>query len=534
MAFQPTRRPVVLCVLDGWGWSDDRTDNAIALAETPVYDRLLAQCPNSRLKTSGIDVGLPAGQMGNSEVGHLNLGAGRVVDQDIRRIDAAIEDGTLGSNPALSSLIDALKGSGGTCHLMALISPGGVHSHQDQVVALARVLDDAGVPVAIHAFLDGRDTPPRSADGFMKDFQAALAATRNVRIATVTGRFYAMDRDKRWDRVEQAYSALVAAEGEKAGDAMGAITASHAKDVGDEFVLPTIVGDFTGMQDGDGLLMGNFRADRAREILTALLADEFGGEFDGFARSRQVQFACATGLVEYSETLGALMSTLFPPIPLAAIMGDIVAGAGLRQLRIAETEKYAHVTFFFNGGIETPFPGEDRILIPSPKVATYDLQPEMSASEVTDKLVDAIGSGAYDFIFVNYANPDMVGHTGILDAAMKAIATVDKCLGRLEEAVIKAGGSLLITADHGNAETMTDLETGAPFTSHTVNVVPAILVNGPEGMDTLEDGRLSDVAPTLLDLIGLSKSSHMTGHSLLAPPLSANDGTSRESVTASA
>ncbi|MBT5048292.1 MAG: 2,3-bisphosphoglycerate-independent phosphoglycerate mutase [Rhodospirillaceae bacterium] len=530
MAFQPARRPVVLCVLDGWGWSDNKTDNAIALAETPVYDRLLAQYPNSRLKTSGIDVGLPAGQMGNSEVGHLNLGAGRVVDQDIRRVDAAMEDGTLGANPALVGLIDTLKGSGGTCHLMALISPGGVHSHQGQVAALAKALDEAGIPVAIHAFLDGRDTPPRSADGFMKEFQAALATTKNTRIATVTGRFYAMDRDQRWDRVGQAYNALVSAQGEPADDAMSAITASYENDTGDEFVLPTIIGDYAGMKDGDGLLMGNFRADRAREILTALLSDDF----DGFPRDEPVAFACATGLVEYSETLGALMSTLFPPIPLAAIMGDLVAEAGLKQLRIAETEKYAHVTFFFNGGVETPFPGEDRILVPSPKVTTYDLQPEMSAAEVTDKLVAAIVSGAYDFIFVNYANPDMVGHTGMLDAAMKAIATVDQCLGRLEEAVVKAGGSLLITADHGNAETMTDPDTGAPFTSHTVNVVPAILVNGPAGMDTLENGRLSDVAPTLLQLIGLPKSSHMTGNSLLASPTNANDGTSRDSVPASA
>lgn len=530
MAFQPTRRPVVLCVLDGWGWSDDRTDNAIALAETPVFDRLLTQCPNSRLKTSGTDVGLPAGQMGNSEVGHLNLGAGRIVDQDIRRIDAAIEDGTLGANPALTGLIEALKISGGTCHLMALISPGGVHSHQGQVVALARVLDNAGIPVAIHAFLDGRDTPPRSADGFMKIFQDALATTKDTRIATVTGRFYAMDRDKRWDRVEQACNALVSAQGARANSAMEAISASYASDLGDEFVLPTIIGDYAGMQDGDGLLMGNFRADRAREILNALLS----AEFDGFTRPKQIGFACATGLVEYSESLGTLMSALFPPIPLAAIMGDLVSEAGLKQLRIAETEKYAHVTFFFNGGVETPFPGEDRILVPSPKVTTYDLQPEMSASEVTDKLVDAIGSGTYDFIFVNYANPDMVGHTGILEAAMKAIATVDQCLGRLEEAVVKAGGALLITADHGNAETMTDPDTGAPFTSHTVNVVPAILVNGPEGMSTLKNGRLSDVAPTLLDLMGLPKSSHMTGQSLLALTQGATDGTSRDSVAASA
>jgi len=530
MAFQPPRRPVVLCVLDGWGWSDDQTDNAIALAETPVFDRLLAQCPNSRLRTSGIDVGLPAGQMGNSEVGHLNLGAGRIVDQDIRRIDAAIEEGILPSNDTLLGLIDTLRDSGGTCHLMALISPGGVHSHQDQVAALAKALDNAGIPVTIHAFLDGRDTPPRSADGFMNDFQAALAGTERTRIGTVSGRFYAMDRDNRWERVEQACNAIVSAQGKHAVNAMDAIAASYANDDGDEFVLPTIIGDYSGMKDGDGLLMGNFRADRAREILTALLATEF----DGFTRSKTVKIACAAGLVEYSDILNSVMSTMFPPVRLSAIMADIVAGAGLKQLRIAETEKYAHVTFFFNGGVETPFPGEDRILVPSPKVATYDLQPEMSATEVTDKLVEAIASGTYDFIFVNYANPDMVGHTGILDAAIKAIAKVDQCLGRLEEAVTKAGGSLLITADHGNAETMTDPHTGAPFTSHTVNVVPAILVNSPADVEALQDGRLSDVAPTLLQLIGLPKSTHMTGNSLLTLSSSANNGTSRESVTASA
>jgi 2,3-bisphosphoglycerate-independent phosphoglycerate mutase len=530
MALHSSRRPVVLCVLDGWGWSDNRTDNAVALAETPVFDRLLAECPNSRLKTSGIDVGLPDGQMGNSEVGHLNLGAGRIVDQDIRRIDAAIEDGTLATNAALVNLIEKLQTTGGTCHLMALVSPGGVHSHQDQVVALAKVLDNAGIPVSIHAFLDGRDTPPRSADGFMKAFQAALSTTVRTSIATVTGRFYAMDRDKRWDRVEQAYDVLVSAKGERADDALGAIASSYANDTGDEFVLPTVIGDYAGMIDGDGILMGNFRADRAREILTALLAPEF----DGFTRSKSVTFADAAGLVEYSEDLNAVISTLFPPIPLAEIMGDIVARAGLKQLRIAETEKYAHVTFFFNGGVETPFPDEDRILIPSPKVATYDLQPEMSAAELTDQLTEAIGSGKYDFIFVNYANPDMVGHTGILDAAIKAIATVDQCLGRLEAAVTEAGGSLLITADHGNAETMTDPDTGAPFTSHTLNEVPAILVNGPSDITTLGDGRLCDVAPTLLELMGLPKSNHMTGTSLLPRPITATDGTQRESVTASA
>jgi len=512
MAESASRKPVVLCVLDGWGWSEHSDDNAIALADTPVFDRFLQQYPHSLLKTCGTDVGLPAGQMGNSEVGHLNLGAGRVVNQDIRRIDAAIEDGSLAKNSVLTGFIGQLKASGGTCHLMGLVSPGGVHSHQDQIIALAKVVGNAGVPVAVHAFLDGRDTPPRSADGFMADFIDGLKACASVRIATVSGRYYAMDRDNRWDRVEQAYRALVAAEGRSASDPLAAIAASYADDVGDEFVLPAIIGGYGGMRDGDGVLMGNFRADRAREILTALLDKKF----DGFQRARTVRFAAATGLVEYSDRLNPLMSALFPPIELNAIMGEVVSKAGLRQFRIAETEKYAHVTFFFNGGVEAPFPGEDRVLVPSPKVATYDLKPEMSAVEVTDKLVAALESSDYDFIFVNYANPDMVGHTGILSAAMQAIETIDRCLGRLEKAVCAAGGTLLITADHGNAETMTDPDTGEPFTSHTTNVVPAILVNPPENILSIDDGRLADVAPTLLDLIGLAVPPQMTGHSLLS------------------
>ena len=529
MASHGSRTPVVLCVLDGWGWRDEETDNAIVQADTPVFDRLLQQCPNSLLKTCGTDVGLPAGQMGNSEVGHLNLGAGRVVNQDILRIDASIEDGTLAKNTGLTRFIDRLKASGGTCHLMGLVSPGGVHSHQDQILGLAKEIDRAGVPVAIHAFLDGRDTPPRSAARFMVDFIDGLKGCASAQIATVTGRYYAMDRDNRWDRVAQAYHALVAAKGKTADDPRAAIAASYADDVGDEFVLPTIIGAYGGMQDGDGVLMGNFRADRAREILTALL----DGQFDGFERSRIVQFAGATGLVEYSEQLNHLITALFPPITLDAIMGEVVSAANLKQLRIAETEKYAHVTFFFNGGVETPFPGEERVLVPSPKVATYDLKPEMSAIEVTDKLVEAMESSNYDFIFVNYANPDMVGHTGILSAAIQAIETIDHCMGRLEHAISAAGGTLLITADHGNAETMTDPVTGAPFTSHTLNVVPAILVNAPETVRAIENGRLADVAPTLLDLMGLAVPPQMTGHSLLSSPSDLKDLSAHESVSES-
>jgi 2,3-bisphosphoglycerate-independent phosphoglycerate mutase len=530
MTPQGSPKPVVLCVLDGWGWSDNDTDNAIVQAKTPVFDRLLQQCPNSLLKTCGIDVGLPAGQMGNSEVGHLNLGAGRIVNQDIRRIDAAIEDGTFGKNPVLREFIDQLKTSGGTCHLVGLVSPGGVHSHQDQIIALTKVVSDAGVPVAVHAFLDGRDTPPRSADRFMLDFVDGLEKCRNASVATVTGRYYAMDRDNRWDRVGQAYRALAAAEGNTADDPCAAIASSYAEDIGDEFVLPTVIGPYKGMKDGDGVLMGNFRADRAREILTALLDQKF----DGFERGQTVKFASAAGLVEYSEALNPFITTLFPPIALAGIMAEIVSNAKKQQLRIAETEKYAHVTFFFNGGVETPFPGEERVLIPSPKVATYDLKPEMSAAGVTDKLIEAIESDKYDFIFVNYANPDMVGHTGILDAAIKAIETVDRCLSRLENAVCQAGGTLLITADHGNAETMTDPNTGAPFTSHTLNVVPAILVNAPENVRNIAQGRLADVAPTLLDLMALPIPSEMTGQSLLRGSTGSNDSSTYEPLSESA
>jgi 2,3-bisphosphoglycerate-independent phosphoglycerate mutase len=526
MASHVSVGPVVLCVLDGWGWSDDAKDNAIAQANTPVFDRLLRQYPNSLLKTCGTDVGLPAGQMGNSEVGHLNLGAGRVVNQDILRIDAAIENGSLGKIPTFTGFIDRLKATGGTCHLMGLVSPGGVHSHQDQIIALAEAVCEAGVPVVVHAFLDGRDTPPRSADRFMADVIDRLNSRTSAKIATVIGRYYAMDRDKRWDRVEQAFRALTMAEGSSADDPCAAISASYAEDVGDEFFLPTVIGSYGGMQDGDGLLMGNFRADRAREILTALLDENF----DEFARPRTVKFAAAAGLVEYSEHLNQLMTALFPPVALDAIMGEVVAQANLRQFRIAETEKYAHVTFFFNGGEETPFPGEDRVLVPSPKVATYDLKPEMSAAEVTDKLVEAIGSSTYDFILVNYANPDMVGHTGILSAAIQAIETVDHCIGRLEQAICAAGGSLLITADHGNAETMTDPDTGDPFTSHTLNVVPAILVSTSEDSRILENGRLADVAPTLLDLMGLAIPTQMTGRSLLSLPDDIKDSSAHETV----
>jgi 2,3-bisphosphoglycerate-independent phosphoglycerate mutase len=500
----------MLCILDGWGHRDQRADNAIALAEPPNWLRFLKDYPHAQLLTSGLAVGLPDGQMGNSEVGHMNLGAGRVVMQDLPRIDLAVADGSLAANPALTAAIDALKRSGGALHLMGLMSPGGVHSHQDHLAALARIVADAGVPVRVHAFLDGRDTPPSSAAGFVAAFEAATKG-HDVRIVTVSGRYYAMDRDKRWDRVTLAYDAITAGHGVAAPTALAAVEQSYAAGTTDEFVLPSVVAGYSGMTDGDGLLMGNFRADRAREILLALVDPAFAG----FARSRVVDFAARLGLTEYSDELNRFLTTLFPAESLTRILGELVSEAGLTQLRIAETEKYAHVTFFFNGGREAVFPGEDRILVPSPKVATYDLQPAMSAVEVTDRLVAAIESAKYDLVVVNYANGDMVGHTGFLDAAMQAVTTVDSCLGRLEAAIRKAGGAMLVTADHGNAELMRDQDTGEPYTAHTIGPVDVILVNPPSGCDSLADGRLADVAPTLLALLGLPQPGEMTGSSLV-------------------
>lgn len=507
----PTPRPVVLCILDGWGYRPERTDNAIALANTPVWDSLLTDCPHALLATSGGDVGLPDGQMGNSEVGHMNIGAGRVVMQELPRIDRAVADGSLARNPALLDAIAALKKSGGALHLIGLLSPGGVHSSQAHILALARTVAQAGVPVRVHALLDGRDTPPSSGLGYMKTFLAGIQGL-NIAVATVAGRFYGMDRDKRWDRVQCAYDAIVSAKGTPAKDALAAIEASYADGKTDEFMLPAIIGDYAGIRDGDGVAMANFRADRAREILTALLDPAF----DGFARGHVASFAVRLGMTEYSDALNPFLNTLFPAESLTGILGEIVSASGRTQLRIAETEKYAHVTFFLNGGREQVFAGEDRILVPSPKVATYDLKPEMSAFEVTDRLVEAVDSGRYDLIVVNYANGDMVGHTGILSAAIQAVEAVDSCLGRLTNAVRKAGGVMLITADHGNAEQMKDPVTGEPFTAHTTGRVPVILVNGGS-RNQLHDGRLADIAPTLLTFLGLKQPVEMTGRSLLDP-----------------
>jgi len=503
-----TPKPVMLVILDGWGWREEAADNAVRLGKTPNFDRLWQTCPHALLRASGEDVGLPAGQMGNSEVGHLNIGAGRIVMQELPRIDAAIRDGALAAHPVLAGLITALKKSGGTCHLLGLVSPGGVHSHQGQAIALARLVAAAGVPVALHAITDGRDTPPQSAAAFLRAVRAALP--ESVRIATVAGRYYAMDRDKRWERVRKAYAAIAAGEGPAFADAASAIDAAYAEKITDEFIVPAVIGGYRGMRDGDGLLCFNFRADRVREILGALVTPDF----DGFPRSRQITFAACVGMTHYSDALAAHLATLFPPISMANLLGGVVAAAGLKQLRIAETEKYAHVTYFFNGGVETPFPGEDRILVPSPKVSTYDLQPEMSAAEVAEKAVAAIGSGKYDLIVLNFANPDMVGHTGKLDAAIKAVEAADSGLGRIIAAIAAAQGALLVTADHGNCELMRDPATGGPHTAHTTNPVPVMLFGA--GAGALHDGRLADLAPTLLRLMGLAQPAEMTGAPLFS------------------
>jgi 2,3-bisphosphoglycerate-independent phosphoglycerate mutase len=502
------RRPVMLVILDGWGWREETADNAIRQAKTPTFDRLWQNGPHGFLRTSGKDVGLPDGQMGNSEVGHLNIGAGRVVMQDLPRIDAAIANGEIARAPALTDLIKKLKASDGTCHLIGLVSPGGVHSHQTHAAALAEILVKARVPTRVHAITDGRDTPPQSAGDDIKRLLSALP--KSVRIATVCGRYYAMDRDKRWDRVEAAYKAMVEADGSRFVDAPAVVADAYANKKFDEFIVPAVVGDYRGMQDGDGVLCFNFRADRVREILSAMLDPGFSG----FARKRMVRFAAAIGMAQYSAELDKLAGTIFPPQKLEHILGEVVADAGRKQLRMAETEKYAHVTYFLNGGREEPYTGEDRTLVPSPKVATYDLQPEMSAPELTDKAVGAIASGKYDLIVLNYANPDMVGHTGSLPAAIKAVETVDAGLGRIADAIQKSGGALLVTADHGNCEMMRDPATGGPHTAHTTNPVPVMLV-GARNRALNAEGRLADIAPTLLELMELPKPREMTGASLL-------------------
>ena len=500
-----TPKPVVLCILDGWGLRDTAEGNAPLLASTPNFDRV-TQGPHAQLLTHGNDAGLPKGQMGNSEVGHTNIGAGRVVAMDLGQIELAIEDGSFYQAEALQSFVAKMKASGGTAHLMGVVSDGGVHGHLEHIVAAANAVTDAGVPVVIHAITDGRDVAPKSADTFMDQLEGSLP--EGARIGTVIGRYFAMDRDNRWERVEQAYMAMISAKGDKAETPSAAIDAAYAADKTDEFIPATVIGDYAGFAEGDGFFCLNFRSDRAREILAAI-ADP---EFDGFVRD-QVSPAALLGMVTYSDRHDAWFPAVFPKRDIQNTLGAWVAKHGLRQFRLAETEKYPHVTFFLNGGVETPYEGEDRFMPKSPKVATYDLQPEMSAGEVTEKFVWAIEQG-YDLIVTNFANPDMVGHTGDLDAAIKACEAVDLGLGAVLTALEKAGGAMVVTADHGNCETMIDPETGGPHTAHTVNPVPVALVGGPRDA-TLRDGRLADLAPTVLDLMDLDLPPEMTGRSLI-------------------
>ena len=499
---------VVLCILDGWGYSENQQGNAIYAANTPNWDRFLQQYPYTTLETSGLHVGLPDGQMGNSEVGHMNLGAGRVVMQDLPRIDQAMQDGLTEKIAELQEFISKMKASEGTVHLMGLLSPGGVHSHQNHILAMAKILTDAGVKVEIHGFLDGRDVAPTSAKEFVAGFITELP--ENAELVSVTGRFYAMDRDKRWERVEEAYNALVSAKAVKTDDLVQAIADSYAEDVTDEFVTPKILSSYDGMKDGDGMMMCNFRADRARQILHAFTDQEF----DGFNRTRKVDFAALLGMSEYSSQLAKTIPTLFPPQDIHMTFGEVLSKQGKKQLRIAETEKYAHVTFFFNGGVEQEFEGEERILIPSPKVKTYDLQPEMSAAELTDKLTQAIDSGRFDAVVVNFANPDMVGHTGIFDAAVKAVEAIDVCLARIEKSVLAQNGYLLITADHGNVEEML-AEDGGAKTSHSSGPVPFVVAAENVSNIALNKGKLCDVVPTLLEIMKIDQPNEMTGTSLL-------------------
>lgn len=506
-------KPVILAILDGWGHAHAGSDNAIACARTPTMDSITRDFPNGFINASELHVGLPSGQMGNSEVGHMNIGSGRVIMQDLPRIDAAIANGSLVKKPELQNFIAKVKQNTGVVHLLGLLSDGGVHSHQAHIEAMAKIFAENGLDVKLHLFLDGRDTPPQSAIGYMQRLQREISSA-NYQIATISGRYYGMDRDNRWDRVQKAYNALTQNPPSQCSiDAVMAIEQSYAGNINDEFLLPVSIGGYQGMNDGDGLFMCNFRADRVREILTALLDPDFSS----FPRGKQIKFSATLGMTEYSSKLTPLIPALFPPEPLTNILGEIVADAGLTQLRIAETEKYAHVTFFFNGGREKEFAGEERILVPSPKVATYDEKPEMSAYEVTEKLVAAIDSEKFDFIVVNYANTDMVGHTGDIAAAIRAVEAVDDCLGKVIAAALAKGGAVVITADHGNAEQMFDKTTSQSHTAHTLNLVPAIIVAEKfrDKHIKIPEGKLGDVAPTILQLLGLKQPAEMTGRSLL-------------------
>ena len=505
------RKPHVLIILDGFGYREDPESNAIYHARTPNWDKLWANRPHTLISGSGMDVGLPDGQMGNSEVGHMNLGAGRIVYQDFTRITKAIADGDYFENPALTGAVDKAKASGGAVHIMGLLSPGGVHSHEDHIIAMIELAAKRGAKaVYVHAFLDGRDMPPKSAQPSLEKVEAKLQQLKAGRIASISGRYFGMDRDNRWDRVAAAYNLLTLGESQySAATPVEGLLAAYERGENDEFVKPTVIGSAPAkIQDGDSLIFMNFRADRARQITRAFVSQDF----DKFERKAVPQLADFVMLTEYAADIKATCA--YPPEPLTNVLPDYLSQLGKTQLRIAETEKYAHVTFFFSGGREEPYPGEERILVPSPNVATYDLQPEMSAPEVTDKLVEAIKSGKYDVLICNYANGDMVGHTGMFDAAVKAVETLDTCLGRLEQAVEEVGGDMLITADHGNCEQMEDPSSGQPHTAHTTDLVPLVYVGQRKLEWKAQGGRLCDIAPTILKLMDLPQPREMTGQPL--------------------
>lgn len=508
------KTPTLLLILDGWGHRDNPEANAISLANTPVWDRLLQTCPNTLIHTSGLKVGLPEGQMGNSEVGHMNLGAGRVVYQNLTRINKAIADGDFFTNPALTGACEKAITNKGALHIIGLLSPGGIHSHEDQIEAMIDLALQQGCQkIYLHALLDGRDTPPRSAEDSLRRFSEKFASSGKGQIASITGRYFGMDRDNRWDRVEKAYLAIV--EGQSSAqyqDALDALAQAYARGEDDEFVSASCLLDPSGkpvrMQDGDAVVFMNFRADRARELTRALTE----ADFSGFVRPRQLALGTFVMLTEFADDIKA--DCAFPPLALTNSLGEYLSSLGLSQLRIAETEKYAHVTFFFSGGREQEFPGEKRILVPSPKVATYDLMPEMSAYEVCEKLVSSIKNCEYDAIICNFANGDMVGHTGNLTAAIKAVEVLDNCLGMITEAILAVDGNCLITADHGNVEQMLDEKTGQALTSHTEGPVPLVYV-GRQKLKLRDDGSLCDISPSLLSLMHLDIPPEMSGHSLI-------------------
>jgi len=506
--------PVALIVLDGFGVGDGGDTDATAVAHTPFFVEASERHASARLETSGDAVGLPPGQMGNSEVGHMTMGAGRVIEQDMTRINHTIECGELANNQPLEHAFAAAE-AGGVLHLMGLLSDGGVHSHVDHLEALLDRCRERGIRPALHLFLDGRDTPPRSGEDYVRALLPSVEGCGG-HVASVIGRYYAMDRDARWDRVGAAYRAIVAREGLAAPDAVAAVKQSYERNEGDEFVKPTVIDGGAALADGDSVIFFNFRADRARELtnaITGVKPEAYAGQFDRTPALDLAAFICFS---EYDADFG--LEVAFPSHPAHEILGEVISNAGLSQLRIAETEKYAHVTFFFNSGVETPFPGEDRALIPSPRdVATYDHKPEMSAQQVTERLLACMAEEDYAFILLNFANPDMVGHTGILDAAVKAVETIDGCLQRIADAILARGGTLIVTADHGNCELMVDPETGEPHTAHTTNPVPVYWLASDRDGRRLRDGGLADLAPTVLDLLGLPAVDAMTGRSLIVP-----------------